>query len=402
MKKIWLAVLFAVIAPIVPAIMLVQSGRSFTAVSDLPEYYAAARMIQRGRGADIYKLNRLGEEQERLFPGMNGRVVGLYVPPVAVPWLVPLAGVPEKAAAGFWMVLLLSATSGSLALLKQVFKLSGGQLLAVWAVVSVSGPLYEALRLGQLAPLLLLAFTLALLTLCRKRPLLSALALAFMLVKPHELLPFLAYAAGARRYRLLVNFLVLACVLALLSLLAVGWEGWSNYFQLMANSVAQSANMQPELGPTVRGQLLRLVPGRANEIFWLSAALALLSLGGNFAFGRLYCRYQHWLELGLVAAVPLGLVCSLHCHDYDLLLLIPSAVAALKLGLAESLPEWTKLAAILGTVLFLLPVYKFIHYDYLLGGAPMNPLFVCLLVAAASACFLAYKSRYRLLLEEHS
>jgi hypothetical protein len=96
--------------------------------------------------------------------------------------------------------------------------------------------------------------------------------------------------------------------------------------------------------------------------------------------------------------MPLGLVTSLHCHDYDLLLLVPSAVALLKSSAARKLPAWTKLAGIAALPLFLQPVYTYIHYDGLLKGMRINPLFIVLLIFAVVMFTLTASARS---IEEH-
>jgi hypothetical protein len=380
--------------------MIAASQTSFAHISDLPEYYAASKMAASSRGAGIYRLDQLGSEQQKLFPAMGERAVGFYVPPPALVWLLPLSVVPLSIVPAFWSTLLVAALIAAIAILSRLFQLNLVQSLAIWSVAAISGPLYESIRIGQPAPLLLLALCAAVAALRADRCLLAALAMSFLFIKPQELLPFLVYLAGARRYRPLAALLGIAGVFVAFSLLAVGVEGYTNYFQLLFDSVGNTANMQPELTPTLRGQLLRLLPGSK----WLATGGSSLACLAVLAFiwlsGRRYARYRQWLEIGLVIAVPAGLVSALHCHDYDLLLLIPVVVAVFKLNLLATVPEAVKLLIIAGSTMLLLPLYKYIHYDYLLAGGPFNPIFAILLVAAVGLPFLVHNSRLELLLDE--
>jgi hypothetical protein len=398
--RFWLALTFAVVAQVIPAIMIFSAQGSFGQISDLPEYYAAAHMAARHQGSNIYDLQSLGAYERLCFPQLGERVVGLYVPPLALPWLLPLAWLPARFAPSIWMSLLILSLLFSLALLKQLFKLSWTELLVVVAVMAVSGPLYESLRIGQLAPLLLLALLLSVRALKSNRPVAAAVALSFLVLKPQELLPFLAYLLGARRFRVLAYFAIFLLCLAAISFLVLGIQGWSNYFQLIGFSLEHTAGMQPELNPTVRGQLLRVLPGHNVLVPILSISACGASLAASFLLGRTYARFSPRLELGLATAVPVGLVAALHVHDYDLLLLVPSAVAAIKLGFFRRVPDILKLLAIMFSTVILLPLYVYVHYDYLLKGGLVNPIFILLLIAAIASIFLSHECRLELLLQE--
>lgn len=380
--------------------MIAASQSSFAQISDLPEYYAASTMAVTSRGADIYRLDRLGAEQKRLFAAMGERAVGLYVPPPALVWLLPLSAVPVRFVPTFWLVLLVAGLVVSVTMISRVFRLSPAQSLAIWSVSVISGPLYESIRIGQPAPLLLLSLCSAVWALQAGRPLPAGLALSFLLLKPQELLPFAVYLAGARRYRPLLVLLALTGLFLAISFWLVGAEGYSNYFHLLFDSVGNTVNMQPELTPTLRGQLLRLLP----QSKWLATAISVAACLAVLTFiwlsGRQYARYKQWLEIGLVIAIPAGLASALHCHDYDLLLLIPAIVAADKLALFRRVPDAARLLTIACSTMLLLPLYKYIHYDWLLTGGLLNPIFGLLAVGAVVLSVCLHNCRLDLLLDD--
>lgn len=381
--KTLMPVLFAGLALILTAYLLVISILAFGAISDFPEYYAAARLILSGHGADVYNLNALAQAQHSLFPALGNRdVIVLYVPPMALPWLVPVGWLPAEIARYAWKALLVVALGGSIYVLAKTFSLSTKGVCWTIAIIFVSGAAYDALRIDQLAALLLLAFTLAIYFLKRNKPMFAALALSFLLLKPQQLLPFLVYSLGAKQYRLLLMLTSFTAILFAISMLEIGPQGLANYRELLASSIQNSTHMQPELNATLRGQLLRFFPDAKTSIMNLSSIVYALVLGISYLAGRKFADKGRWLDAGLLTAVPLGLVLSVHCHDYDLLLLAPSLVVLLRDDLQDKIPPWALLVGMLAGMMFELPFYIYIHYDYLLKNGLINPYFWALLALA--------------------
>lgn len=394
------AIAFAILAPIIPAILLLASANSFGAISDLPEYYCAAKLALGGAGAKIYELAYFAAFEQAMFPELSGRIIGFYVPPIAVPlfWFVGVFSV--GAAKLLWPRFLLLLLLISFALLSRMYSLTFKQRLWLFAVLSLSGPIYETLRIGQIAPLLLLSFVGSLYYLSKNRPLASGLCLVGMLLKPQELLPVLIFLLAARQYKAILGFCAAAITTGIISWPLIGAEGYANYFKLLSYSSVHSELMQPELGPTLRGQLLRLVPGflgqgaaaapDAQLIQYVSlASLVILVLALGF-IGYAGMKLSAWAQTdeslsgskvaeALTLIMPLGLVTALHCHIYDLVLLIPCLIM---LGIKHSAKPLEALGLMLGLMPFLLPFYIYIHYDYLLKGGMVNPLFVLLLILA--------------------
>lgn len=386
------AVVLALVSPIIPALLLFAALIKPEPISDLPEYYAAVDMIKNGSGSLIYVWEKLGHAEHALFPAMGDRIVGLFVPPPAVPLLMPLSWVPLNHAFLFWTLLLLAALQAALLVLKRGFALSPTQVLMVWSVLSISGPAYESLRLGQLAPLLLLAFSLGWVLLKQGAFGMAAVPLSILILKPQELMPFAVFLLGVGKYRTLAVIAVIGGLLTAVAFGLIGMDGFHNYSDLMNYSMnVDTKGMQPELSPTLRGQLLRIWPGQLGVINMISTALFGLSLLAIFYLGFKYRDGNAgkdagapvrpgWLAAGLIGAMPLGLVSSLHCHDYDLLLLLPTLLAFATTSAGNNLPPWMKPIALLAAPLFLLPVYIFVHYNGLLSGMVINPLFIALLI----------------------
>jgi hypothetical protein len=82
--------------------------------------------------------------------------------------------------------------------------------------------------------------------------------------------------------------------------------------------------------------------------------------------------------------MPLGLISALHSHLYDLLLLTPIVVLLAKnFAKIQRVRSLAYLACLSG-IPFLVPIYASIHYDYLLKGAKINPLFLSLLLLSVA------------------
>lgn len=388
-KKVRLVVatLAALVSLAVPVWVIPLALHLFPAVNDLPEYYAAATLALSGKGAGIYDLSLLGAEQHRLFPAMGQRVVGLFIPPFSLPLLLPVALLPVNLAPVLWMGLLALATAASCVLLRKIFNLSKVATLWTIALLSLSGPLFEVFHIGQLAPFLLLSFCGTLLYLARGQDTKAGFALVLLLLKPQEILPVLLYLTAAKKWKPVAIVAGTAAVLGALSFVLVGMEGWRNYFKLVGDST-NVVFMQPELSSTVRGQLMR-IPGLSPQITSVTSIVALVVVSGIIGYSG--WRLRGSLRGLLFIAVPLGLLSSLHCHDYDLLLLTPSVIALTKFPPAAKMNSLVAMTALLSSGIIMLPIYIIVHYQWLLTGGVVNPQFIVLLFWAVCLAVFAFR-----------
>lgn len=380
------AALFPLLAVAINAIVLGQAWQHFEASSDLPEFYCAARLVVARCGTQVYDLLALGRVENLMFPSLGGRTIGLMVPPLAIPWLVPLAFVPVYALPMLWKTMNVFALLLATAVLKKVFGLTLKDWLWLITGLGLTGPLFESLRIDQLAPLLLFAFCLTLWAIKNERPVLAALAISFFWLKPQQIFLFLVMLLACRRFSILAYWSGFSLLLALTSFILMGAKAVTNY--LMIFSPLAATFMQAELGPNFRGQLLRLFPESAHIVMMISLGFLLAAAAIIILITRRFRYAANWLELGILVSMPLGLLSSLHCHDYDLILLTPSIIALFKYR--QKLKRFSWLLGCCGFVglFFFLPVYVEIHYAYLLKGAVINPCFIGLLIFAISVLVL--------------
>jgi hypothetical protein len=304
--------------------------------------------------------------------------------------LAPLVLLPAGLAAALWTFELVLALAVSLWLMIERWQLSRHESLWLVGIVLLSGPAVEALRLGQLAPLMLLAMTAAM-SIADRHPRLSGLLLDLLVVKPQQLFPLLLFCLGNGRRQLMITAIALMVILFGLAELMFGTSGMTLYLVTVADP-ANLQLMQPELTPTVRGQMMLLfgvhswLTSVVAAVAWVLSATVIALIAWRNRGSR------HWITLCLAACLPLGLVTSLHCHDYDLLLLLPGVVSLMRTKLWVSLNTWLKACFMLGTLAFALPFYTDIHYGYLLRGGTLNPYFTLLFAFALCMACAALKT----------
>jgi hypothetical protein len=376
----------AVMGVCLAAYMALGGLAYFAEVNDLPQYYAASWMLLHGQASQIYDLPSLFAAEKTLF---SSRPIALFVPPPAVLLFALLAFLPIEAAPLAWTLILATALGLSIWLLARWLNLGRLETLGLIGLLTLSGPTVEALRLGQLAPLMLLALVVSA-RLATIRPALAGIALAALVFKPQQLLPMLVFFIAARRRTLVVASLSFLFALLVLSLIVFGQSGFHNYVSLVSNPLSRQY-MQSELSPTVRGQLMRILGVNSRVPDLVAGVVLVLSLGLVAYLAHASRKNDNWLTTALLAALPLGLLTSVHCHDYDLLLMVPGLVLFLKTQLWKDMRAVRKVAFILGLTAFLPPFYNDIHYGYLLKGGSINPHF--LLLFLFTVCMVAVAAR---------
>jgi hypothetical protein len=226
-----------------------------------------------------------------------------------------------------------------------------------------------------------MCFSAALWALKNNRPYLAAFALSGLLCKPQEILAFLVFLVGARRYKTVGALAAIGLVLMAIAYLLIGKEGFANYSELIKNSVTDTRFLVSDISCTLRGQLYRFFPTHRLESHYLSVAVLVPSMLACLWIGDQLRRSEKWLEYGLVAVMPLGIVSALYCYYYDLLILVPTALL-LMIVFEPELPPVGILAGMLGGLVYMLPFSIFIHLNWIMEGHSPNPHFFVLLAFA--------------------
>lgn len=360
--------------------------------TDFPQYYAPARMIVTGHGSEIYNFEKGVELQNQLFPSMGGRMQPVYLPPPSQAWMIPLGLLPGDIAYIVWKTMQLVCLCMSVWLLKSCYQLSKKATAWLVAVLFASGPAFMACSIDQVSLFLLGALCVAIWGLKKDNPWVAAVALAFLMLKPQEAFPLLAFLLGAQRYKPVFRALGIVAVLSIIVSSIIGYQSVIDYFKFASTFVEQNAFLQSELGPNLRGQLLRFAPDSKALIATVSSIVCLLGLGFIFVSGRRFSKNPEWLEAGLLIAVPLGLVTMFYVHSYELVLLAPALLVILSGPLEATIPPALLMLGFLLVGTLMIPFYILIHHYYLLEGhGLLNPHFFAVLYVAFGATILAYR-----------
>jgi hypothetical protein len=187
---------------------------------DFHTYAAAARVGLDQGWSHIYDQARVAVEQRVLVPGEASQP---FISPPTVAWLVAaLAPLPYEASYYIWAALTLAAFAGALA-----WSISS-RGVSRWIVVGAAvAPWWvlEAVRVGQVVPLVAAGMAVAWRLLREDRNVAAGLALALLLLKPNTafVVPFALLAAG--RLRTFAAFSAAGAVMAVVALVTVGGDG---------------------------------------------------------------------------------------------------------------------------------------------------------------------------------
>jgi hypothetical protein len=368
-----------------PTFVLIPGDAVFE-LTDFPNYYAASNLIWSGHGADIYKHDLVIAREDQLFPRVpKGRDLPVLVPPFSLPLLLPLNIVPPEPARIIWALGQMLAVVVSLMLCATHFAIPERKLLFLTIAIALCGPFWESMRCAQVAPFLLLSLCLTFTYLQRNKQIDAGIACGVFLFKPHECFHFVLSQLAAFKWRYVLVLGLVFLVAALISLAAVGVDGWSAWEHLMSGLLADPQGTGPQLNPTIRGQLLRVGMGMAPQViliasatFWLIFSAASLFLGFKFKSN------EKFLDISLVLTIPFSLLTSLHSHNYDLMLLLPAVLALSRIGSATLQSSRSRLIFkifIAALILpLMLPFYIIIHYGFLVHGFVPNPFFFSLVL----------------------
>ena len=360
------------------------SRGAFAQVSDLPEFYAPMKMIVTGLGSQIYVISELSRVEQFYYPNASRAVVTLFSPPFGLPYFLPLSLLPPDLAPTLWKLFLAVSLFVGIGFLRAAFKLKFASTCWLIACTCFSGCAYEALRIDQMSTPMFMCFAVAIWALKNERPYIAAFALSGLVCKPQQLLPFVVFLAGARRYKTVAALALIGAALTGVGYALIGAEGFKNYTLLINSTVTDTRYLVSEISCTVRGQLYRFFPEQKLLMHYCALAFLAPSLLVIFVIGNKVRQLDKWLSYGLIASMPLGIVSSLYCYYYDLLLLVPTVL----LLMTEFEPELPPLGILLGMLAglaFMLPFSIFIHLDWILKGEKINPHFFILL-AFAIAC----------------
>jgi Glycosyltransferase family 87 len=272
---------------------------------DFHTYAAAARVGVEQGWSHIYDQARVSVEQKLLVPG---EVDQPFISPPTVAWLVaPLQPLPYEASYYLWAALTLAAFAGALAWSATsrgaVRWIEVAAAVAPWWVL-------EAVRVGQVVPLVAAGMAVAWRLLREDRNGAAGLVLALLLLKPNTafVVPFALVAAG--RFRTFATFSAAGAVVAIVGLITLGGDGVSAY-------LSQLTGPLPHGGDSLTLERALRVHG------WAATAMRIVIIAAVLvAAFRLRRSPGSVLVVGILGS----LVAVPYLHASDLCLLVVAAL----------------------------------------------------------------------------
>jgi hypothetical protein len=241
----------------------------------------------------------------------GGFAIYLYPPPFAVA-VIPYALLPEPAATWAWLATLVSAFLAGIA----VLPVRPGVRWAILGIAAVSWPFLYSVKLGQVGPLLFLAFAVGWRSL--DRPIALGLSVAAgTLIKVQPALLF-GWMLVTRRWWAFAVGLAALGLAAVLATLVTGLATWADYAELLRR-VSQPVTTPRNMTPGA-------VAYRAGASEVLASAIQLVAMTAT-AVVTLYAWLRRDPATGFVVGVVASqLLSPLLWDHYAMLLLIPVAL----------------------------------------------------------------------------
>jgi alpha-1,2-mannosyltransferase len=289
---------------------------------------ASAARVVHGGSSCVYCAPSLGAAQAQLLgytPASSATFPVPFVNPALLAWLIqPLALLPLQTGTDVFVAMNVVAMALSAAILtRRAAPRLGGPLAASLVVIAVfSLEAGTGILLGQSDGLMLLAATLAIEALDRRRPVLGGLLLVPLLLKPQLVWLVPPVLIVARQWRMLAALAAGAVVVLLGSIAVAGPSHLLDAFGVVTAPAYAHLDLQSNSIPALIAR-----PLGSNPAAWATAiTLAITAVTAMVVLRDL-------LRRNAVAAVAIGIglsiVLSPHLGDYSLMLLaVPVAVLA--------------------------------------------------------------------------
>jgi hypothetical protein len=337
---------------------------------DFTIFYSAAEIIHQGLGHRLYDDTTQYRIQQGFAAAANMRKGPLPYnhPPFEVLTFVPFSLLPYFVAYVLWDLVSLLMLVLLLFLLRPHISILGHVSVAHWLLAALSFfPTFFALLQGQDSILLLLIFSLVFIFLKTEREFAAGCCLGLGLFRFQVVLPLMLVLLLERRKKAFVGFLLVALILALISVALVGVEASLNYpasAWRMEQVMDRPGTVVPIGMPNLRGllepPLTRLVSRGFSDVLLALVSVALVLFTAFLSKATAASTFNLGFSLCLIATV----LVSYHTFPYDLsLLLLATAVVADHLGGDRQIRGWTALAlAGPALLLFLTPFHLFLAF----------------------------------------
>lgn len=294
---------------------------------DFAVFYAAGRIVDEGRGDDLYKPEALHQEQADELGVPVGSIIRLpyYNPPHFALALAPLPLLPIGLAAAVWTLIQVAAFLGSFASFWRLKSLGKERLLGVIVLLSLvsSMPFHEIILHGQISLILVVAWIALWFGSVEGRDdRLTVLAVTLLAVKPQLAVVPVAYLMLSRRWRALTIAFAIQLSFGLIASLVLSPWIELNWLRLML----QAARWDDQNGIWIHAMFgwnafIRAMVGSGHEFVRaiLATCLSLTTAGLGAFWARSRYRGERQPELfGML--IFTAILISPHLFAQDLIL----------------------------------------------------------------------------------
>ena len=342
---------------------------------DFSIFYTAGEILRSGRGYELYD-DTVQEAVQRSFAPMSLQKRGSFIPfnhpPFEALVFLPFARLPYLGAYFVWLAINLGLTFTMLVFLRGNFAALGSAPFYLWMLAAFAFfPLFFALLQGQDSVFVLFCYAMAFVAFRHGAESREGAWVGLSLCKFHLVLPFVFPLLLLRRKKFLAGFLLVAVILALLGLAAVGWRGSSSYpAYVLGGEKNQTHAWKIAIGPAanVRGIVESLCPPTEPRVRVSLILLVYLMLLASLTYAVRKSFLMSAVHPELVFALSLiaAVLLSFHTYTYDLSMLFVAVLIVLEFLLSnEMFNGWSKrtLYACIG-ILFCSPVYMWLTLRY--------------------------------------
>lgn len=291
---------------------------------DYIAFHAAGRLVLQRHPELLYDHASLSAIQDSL---LGGRIPGFYDayrnPPFFVVIYTPLAMLDLLPGFALWSVLSLAFLAVALKVLLDEVPTLRERWRGLLIFVFAFAPVYFGLIDGENATLSLLLYALIYRSLARDQVAWAGVWSALGLFKPQLFFVFPLILLVTRRWRGVLAYVLVAAVLAAVSLLMVGVDGVQAWASVLLEPETGNATVNGWRMASAKSFFDALLPGQTLVSF---AAYAVVGLGLTFVLLRSWARESIELPALWLLTCLTAVLIDPHLVDYDLTVLIAAGV----------------------------------------------------------------------------
>ncbi|MGO9864624.1 MAG: glycosyltransferase family 87 protein [Terriglobales bacterium] len=351
--------------------------------TDLPDRYAAARMVREGYGHQLYDFRAQQQFQIRY----AGRIGEYYIhPPFETLLFLPICLGSLKTGYLIWCLLNVGVLAyTAIVFQRHIFKRFDWRVLL--PLFLVFPPVLIGFLQGQDSLLLLLVMTLAVVALKRGCNFTAGCWLGCGLFKFHIVLILFILVASLRRKGLFRGFALVFVISLLISLGISGWAFLTAYPRfLMRLSSLPLADIHPAAMANIRGlvSVLGIAQNTVVRLALIGTGSALVLWRSVRSFSSIGSKSADAMNLAFGNFVLAAILVSYHLSPSDLcMVLLPIGLFSQYLAEHTGIPRWARLSLLSSQCVFFLPPLHVILLAWHIYVYAVIPILIMFLLTSA-------------------